>query len=68
MNFNIIAAPVADPALAYGLGQGATMVSAFWGVFVWKEFKGAPKSVNIIIGLMFVFFLSGLAVLVSSKF
>lgn len=49
MNFNIIAAPAADPALAYGLGQGATMISALWGVFVWKEFKNAPKGTNVLI-------------------
>ena len=42
MSFSIIAATKADPALAYGLGQGATMIGAFWGVFIWKEFKGAP--------------------------
>ena len=42
MSFSIIASNAAGPALAYGLGQGATMVGAFWGVFIWKEFKGAP--------------------------
>ena len=40
-SLNFLAATVAGVALAWGLGQGATMVSAFWGVFVWKEFKGA---------------------------
>ena len=54
-------------ALAYGLGQGATMVSAFWGVFVWKEFKGAPKGTNALLGLMFLFFFVGLAILVAAK-
>ncbi len=67
MNFNIIAAPAADPALAYGLGQGATMISAFWGVFIWKEFKSAPKGTNTILTLMFVFFIVGLGILVASK-
>ena len=67
MNFNIIAAPAADPALAYGLGQGATLVSALWGVFIWKEFKGAPAGTNKILGLMFLCFVLGLGVLVASK-
>ncbi len=67
MNFNIIAAPAADPALAYGLGQGATLVSALWGVFIWKEFKNAPPGTNKILGLMFLFFIIGLGVLVASK-
>ena len=43
MGFSIIASTTAGPALSYGLGQGATMVGAFWGVFIWKEFKGAPQ-------------------------
>jgi len=68
MNFNIIAAPAADPAVAYGLGQGATMISALWGVFIWREFKGAPKGTDILIFLMFVCFVIGLGILVASKF
>jgi glucose uptake protein len=39
MGLNILSSNVASPAVSYGLGQGATMVAAFWGVFVWKEFK-----------------------------
>ena len=39
MSFSIIASGAAGPAISYGLGQGAVMVAAFWGVFVWKEFK-----------------------------
>jgi glucose uptake protein len=45
MTFNIIAAEQAGFAISYGLGQGATLVAALWGVFIWKEFKGA-KGVN----------------------
>jgi glucose uptake protein len=37
------------------------MVSALWGVFVWKEFRGAgPASIRLLT-LMFVFFILGLA-------
>ena len=32
MAFSIIASSAASPALSYGLGQGATMVAAFWGI------------------------------------
>ena len=46
LSFSIIAAEQAGPAISYGLGQGSTMVGAAWGVFVWKEFKEAPKSTN----------------------
>jgi glucose uptake protein len=48
------------PAVSYSIGQGATMVSACWGVFVWKEFAGAPPIANRLLVLMFVFFLLGL--------
>ncbi len=49
-----------SPAVSYSIGQGATMVSALWGVFIWKEFAGTPKSAKVLLGLMFVFFLMGL--------
>ncbi|MDP3849265.1 MAG: hypothetical protein Q8Q59_02095 [Luteolibacter sp.] len=68
MSMSIIASTKAGAALSYGLGQGATMIGAFWGVFVWKEFKGAPQGTNKLLAAMFVFYLIGLAVLVSSKF
>jgi len=34
MSLNIIAAGKAGFAISYGLGQGATLVAALWGVFV----------------------------------
>lgn len=52
------------PAISYAVGQGATMISALWGVFVWREFAGAPGRAKILLGLMFALFLAGL-VLVS---
>jgi glucose uptake protein len=67
MSFNIIAASKVAPSLAYGLGQGATMIGAFWGVFIWKEFKGAPPGTNKLLAAMFLFYLLGLAILVASK-
>lgn len=48
------------PAIAYALGQGATMVSAVWGVFVWKEFAGAPASAKRLLPWMFLCFVCGL--------
>ena len=67
MSFNIIAAPTAGPALAYGLGQGATMIGAFWSVFIWREFKGAPPGTNKLLAAMFLFYLLGLGILIASK-
>lgn len=67
MAFSIIASGAAGYAISYGLGQGATLVAALWGVFIWKEFKQAPKSTNSLISLMFVFFLAGLGLIIASK-
>jgi glucose uptake protein len=49
------------PAISYAVGQGATMVSALWGILVWKEFKGSDLRVNTLVILMLVLFVAGLA-------
>ena len=61
--FNFVAsqAHIVGPAVSYSIGQGATMVSASWGVFVWREFAGAPARSKVLLVWMFVLFLSGLA-------
>ncbi len=59
-SFNLIAAGKAGAAVSYGLGQGATLVAALWGVFIWKEFKNAPKGVSGLIALMLILFLAGI--------
>jgi glucose uptake protein len=53
-------AQIVGPAISYAIGQGATMVSAIWGVFIWKEFANAPDSSRRLIPAMFLFFLLGL--------
>lgn len=68
MSFSIIASGQAGYAISYGLGQGATLVAAIWGVFVWREFKGAPKNVNWLLTLMFLAFVSGLSLIILAKF
>lgn len=67
LSFSIIAAEQAGPAISYGLGQGSTMVGAAWGVFVWKEFKEAPKSTNWLLLFMFICFVVGLAMITYAK-
>ena len=64
MSFSIIAAERAGFAISYGLGQGATMVAALWGVFVWKEFANAPAGTNKLITWMFFLFFTGLSLIV----
>ncbi len=66
MMFSIIAFGIAGPAISYGLGQGATMVAALWGVFVWKEFREAPPGTNRLIGMMFISFILGLVLIVAA--
>ena len=60
MTFSIIAFGVAGPAISYGLGQGATLVAALWGVFIWREFQNAPPETTPFIALMFLGYLVGL--------
>jgi glucose uptake protein len=60
-NFVASYAQMVGPATSYALGQGATMVSAAWGVFVWKEFAGADATTNRLLVMMFAFFVVGLA-------
>ena len=66
-SFNIIAAGNAGYAISYGLGQGATMVAALWGVFIWKEFKDAPEGTNGLIAAMFLLFFIGLGLIIYSR-
>jgi glucose uptake protein len=67
MSFSIIASGKAGPAISYGLGQGATIVAALWGIFVWKEFRDAPKSVNLYLYLMLVCYVAGLALIIAAR-
>ncbi|MDP2983700.1 MAG: multidrug DMT transporter permease [Candidatus Latescibacter sp.] len=67
MSFSIIASGSAGFAISYGLGQGATMVGAFWGVFIWKEFKEAPEGTNKLLAVMFVSYIIGLGLLIAAR-
>ncbi len=60
LNFVASRAQIVGPAVAYSIGQGATMISAGWGVFVWHEFKSAPPRAKTFLVWMFVFFVCGL--------
>jgi glucose uptake protein len=60
-NFVASHAHVVGPAISYAIGQGATMISAAWGVFIWREFASAPAASRKLIPFMFVFFIIGLA-------
>lgn len=57
----------ASPAISYGLSNAAPVVAAIWGIFVWKEFKEAPKGTNVLLTLMFLCYLVGLGLIVYAK-
>jgi glucose uptake protein len=59
-NFVASYVPMIGPATSFSMGEGNTMISALWGVFVWKEFRGASRRVRLYLALMFLCFLLGL--------
>jgi glucose uptake protein len=63
-SLSLLAAGKAGYAISFGLGQCATMIGALWGVFIWKEFKYANKSVITYLVFMFMFFAAGLALII----
>jgi glucose uptake protein len=67
MTMSLIAFELAGPAISYGLGQGATMVAAAWGVFYFKEFKDAPQGTGKLIAAMFVLFIVGLGMIIAAR-
>ena len=60
-NFVASYVPMIGPATSFSLGEGNTMISAIWGIVVWKEFHGAGKRVKGLLAIMFVFFILGLS-------
>jgi len=67
MSLSIIASGKAGPAISYGLGQGATVVAALWGIYIWKEFDNAPAGTKPLLNLMLLFYVSGLTMIILSK-
>lgn len=60
LNFVASRAHIVGPAVSYSIGQGATMISAAWGVFIWREFSTAPARARTLLVWMFALFLCGL--------
>ena len=67
-SLSFMAVGAASPAISYGLSNSAPVVAAIWGIFIWKEFKGAPKGTNLLLILMFISYLIGLGLIVYSRF
>jgi glucose uptake protein len=43
------------------------MIGASWGIFVYKEFKGASTTVNRLLLFMFMTFIIGLAFIILAR-
>ncbi|WP_020604203.1 GRP family sugar transporter [Spirosoma spitsbergense] len=67
MSFSILASDKAGPAISYGLGQGATVVAALWGIYVWKEFRAAPKGVSALLNGMLLCYIVGIGLLIVAR-
>ncbi|MDB5241602.1 MAG: sugar permease [Spirosoma sp.] len=67
MLFSILASDKAGPAISYGLGQGATVIAALWGIYIWREFRQAPKGVNSLLNGMLLCYIVGLALLIVAR-
>jgi glucose uptake protein len=66
MTFSIIASEQAGFAISYGLGQGATLIAALWGVFIWREF-GKAEGLKGLLLAMFLLFLTGLGMIIAAR-
>lgn len=60
-NFVVSRSNIVGPAVSYSVGQGATMISAIWGVFIWREFSSAPKNSRRLLPWVFLCSLAGLS-------
>jgi glucose uptake protein len=67
MSFSILASEKAGPAISYGLGQGATVVAALWGIYIWREFRAAPKGTSPLLNAMLLCYIVGLALIIAAR-
>ena len=67
MSFSILASDKAGPAISYGLGQGATVVAALWGIYIWREFRNAPRGVGMLLNGMLLCYVVGLSLLIVAR-
>ncbi len=68
LGLNVIASGVAGPAISYALGQGATLIAALWGVFIWREFRNAPAGTSRLVATMLVAYALGIVLIGRATF
>ena len=64
---SFMAIGAANPAISYALSNAAPVVAILWGVFVWKEFKKAPKGTDLLLSIMFTCYIIGLVFITYSN-
>ncbi len=67
MLVSFMGAGAANPAISYALSNASPVVAMIWGVFIWKEFKNAPKGTMTLVNLMFLLFVVGLVIVTMSN-
>ena len=67
MVVSFMAVGAANPAISYALSNAAPVVAILWGIFVWKEFKGAPKGTDRLLSIMFICYVIGLVFITYSN-
>ena len=68
MMLNILGGAKAGFAISYGLGQGAVIIAALWGIIVWKEFQDAPRKSGIFLSLMMAMFVIGVICMILARY
>jgi glucose uptake protein len=67
MVFNLVAANFTGVAISYAIGQSAPMIAALWGIFIWKEFAGAPSKAKMYLVGMFAFYCLAIALVAKAN-
>ncbi len=66
MVFNLVAGSVVGVSISYAIGQASPMVACLWGVFVWKEFRGANAKAKGYLAAMFAAYVLAIILIASA--
>ena len=64
---NLVSSSEISLAVSYSIGQSAPMVAACRGIFVWREFAGAPAASWVLLGMMFAFYFAAISCIAVSS-
>ncbi|HTV66248.1 MAG TPA: GRP family sugar transporter [Bryocella sp.] len=66
MAFNLVAGSAVGVSISYAIGQASPMVACLWGVFVWKEFRGANAKAKGYLTAMFAAYVLAIILIASA--